>query len=227
MKKLMAVIAVRAGSRRVKNKNIRPFGESNLLVHKIRQLKQIDLLDGIIVSSDSDVMLEMAKEEGVLVHKRAPEYCDEKTKTMGEVIAHICENIDCENVMWAPCTTPLVSPDQYILAINTYYKKVKEGYDSLLSVEEVRLFLRNLNGPINYEQGKKQVPSQQLKPLYIATGGIYIAPRTKMIEWNYYIGPKPYSFILDKYSSMDIDDELDFECAKAWYGLKDWNNVKK
>lgn len=218
-RKLVAVIAVRAGSRRVKNKNIRPFGDSNLLVHKIRQLKLVKSIDEIIVSSDSDQMLEMAENEGTSIHKRGAEFCDEKTKTMGEVIAHICENIDSDDVIWTPCTTPLISEDKYALAIDDYYSAVEKGYDSLIAVEEVRLFLRNLDGPINYEQGKNQVPSQQLEPFYISTGGIYIAPREKMIEWNYYIGPKAYSFILDKRSSIDIDDELDFECAKAWYDM--------
>jgi len=220
MNKIKAVIAVRAGSTRVKDKNIRPFGDSNLLVHKIRQLKEVKGLDDIVVSSDSDEMLRMASEEGVSIHKRAPEFCDEKSKTMGEVIAHICENIECDIVMWAPCTTPLISPEKYSEAISQFYRQIQNGYDSLIAVEEVRLFLRDINGPINYEQGKNQVPSQKLSPYYISTGGIYIAPREKMIEWNYYIGPKAYSFILDKRSSLDIDDELDYECAKAWYGIE-------
>ena len=119
--------------------------------------------------------------------------------------------------MWAPCTTPLIEPEKYKEAIETYYSKIQQGYDSLIAVEEVRLFLRDINGPLNYEQGKNQVPSQKLQPYYLSTGGIYIAPREKMIEWNYYIGSKAYSFILDKRSSLDIDDELDYECAKAWY----------
>ena len=66
-----AVIPVRAGSRRVKDKNIRPFGESNLLIHKIRQLKQVSKIDKIVVSSDSELMLSMAEKEGVEVHKRS------------------------------------------------------------------------------------------------------------------------------------------------------------
>ena len=59
-KTLTAIIPVRAGSRRLHNKNILPFGDSNLLVHKIRQLKAVKSIDEIVVSSDSDVMLEMA-----------------------------------------------------------------------------------------------------------------------------------------------------------------------
>ena len=45
--KIKALVAVRSGSQRVKNKNIRPFAGSTLLEVKIRQLKKIKELDGI------------------------------------------------------------------------------------------------------------------------------------------------------------------------------------
>ena len=42
MKKIIkAVIPVRAGSQRVKNKNLREFNEKNLLVYKIEKLKKV------------------------------------------------------------------------------------------------------------------------------------------------------------------------------------------
>lgn len=42
--KITAVIPVKGDSSRLKNKNILPFAESNLLIHKIRQLKQVEEL---------------------------------------------------------------------------------------------------------------------------------------------------------------------------------------
>jgi N-acylneuraminate cytidylyltransferase len=63
------------------------------------------------------------------------------------------------------------------------------------------------------------VPSQQLSPLYIATDGILIAPRVKMIEWKYFHGIKPYRYILDKRTSVDIDDGLDLAVARAWLDM--------
>lgn len=42
---ITAVIPARAGSRRLKNKNILPFADSNLLIHKIRQLKKVKGVD--------------------------------------------------------------------------------------------------------------------------------------------------------------------------------------
>ena len=98
---ITAVIPVREGSRRLKNKNIAPFAGTNLLINKINQLKQVDEITDIVVSSDSDLMLAMASSQGVKTHKRAPEFCEEKTKTFGEVVAHICESVPGNDMHWS------------------------------------------------------------------------------------------------------------------------------
>ncbi len=217
--KLTAIIPVREGSRRLKNKNIAPFAGTNLLINKINQLKQVKEISTIVVSSDSDTMLAMAKTQGVMTHKRAVEFCDEKTKSFGEVVAHICENVLGDDILWATCTAPLVFPKHYSEAISLYYEALKNGYDSLASMEAFKRYLWDENGPVNYELGIKHVPSQQLPSLYFVTDGILLAPRKKMIEWKYFHGPNPYRYILDKRTSLDIDDGLDLACARAWLDM--------
>ena len=49
--KLIAVVPVRAGSQRVKDKNIKPFANSNLLTLKLQTLKNVANIDRIIVNS--------------------------------------------------------------------------------------------------------------------------------------------------------------------------------
>lgn len=217
---ITAVVPVREGSRRLKNKNIAPFAGTNLLINKLNQLKQVKEIDRIVVSSDSDTMLAMAKAQGVITHKRAAEFCDERSKTFGEVVAHICENVEGEDILWATCTAPLVFPKQYREAISLYFQNVHNGeYDSLVSMEPFKRYLWDDYGPVNYELGIKHVPSQQLPPLYFVTDGILLAPRNKMIEWKYFHGPKPYRYLLDKRTSIDIDDGLDLACARAWLDM--------
>lgn len=215
-----AVIPVRKGSRRLKNKNIAPFANSNLLQYKIEQLKKVEKITKILVSSDSDEMLTMAQESGAKIHKRAEEYCDEKTQPFGAVVAHICESAIGEHIIWATCTSPLVEPYHYTEAINIYLNKLTEGYDSLMSVEEFKRYIWNEDRPLNYELGIKHIPSQELPPLYRVTDGILIAPRLKMIEWKYFHGIKPYKYVMDKRSSVDIDDVYDLECARAWLNIQ-------
>ena len=70
---ITAVIPVRDGSRRLKNKNVAPFAGTNFLLNKIEQLKKVPEIARIVVSSDSDMMLEMARSAGAFTHKRATE----------------------------------------------------------------------------------------------------------------------------------------------------------
>ncbi|WP_261339203.1 acylneuraminate cytidylyltransferase family protein [Phycisphaera mikurensis] len=206
---------VRAGSRRLKNKNIAPFGGTNLLLYKIAQLQRVKAIDRIVVSSDSDAMLEMAANAGAATHRRALEYCDEKTRSFGEVVRHIAESVEGEHVLWATCTSPLVFPTAYARAFSAYEQALAEGYDSLMSVYTFRRYLWNAEGPLNYELGLKHVPSQQLPPLQFVTDGILIAPRQRMIEWSYFHGPNPHRFEVTKREAVDIDDTHDLLEARA------------
>lgn len=213
---LTAVIPVREGSRRMKNKNIAPFNGTTLLEHKIEVLKKVPEIHTIIVTSDSDYMLGLAEKHGARTHKRPDEYCDEVTKSYGEMIRYVCNQIEGDDILWTLCTTPLVYPKLYSEGISKYYEVINEGYDSLLSVSLFKHFILDKNGPINYELGVKQVPSQLLPDWYISTSGIIMAPRKSMIEWAYHYGPKAYKFQIEKIATIDIDDELDFVQAEAW-----------
>jgi CMP-N-acetylneuraminic acid synthetase len=214
-----AVIPVREGSRRLKNKNIAPFAGKNLLTYKISQLKEVKAITRIVVTSDSDHMLSLALDAGVQAHKRAAEYCDEKTKSFGDVVRHIAESVEGDHILWATCTAPLVSPRLYSSAIAAYFKCLDQGFDSLMSVEIFKRYLWNNSGPLNYELGLKHVPSQELEPLFFVTDGILLAPRPKMIEWCYFHGPNPFKYVLGKRESVDIDDGLDLAQARAWLDM--------
>ena len=165
------------------------------------------------------MMLAMAAGAGALTHKRAPEFCDETTKSFGEVVRHIAESVEGQHILWATCTSPLVSPAVYRQAIETYWGALYDGYDSLVSFERIKRYLWDDNGPVNYELGLKHVPSQQLPDLYIVTDGILLAPREKMIEWSYFHGRHPYRFLVDKRTAVDIDDGLDLAVARAWLDM--------
>ena len=219
-KSVVAVIPVRAGSRRLPNKNILPFGDTNLLIHKIRQLKQVPTIDYVVVSSDSDIMLGMARDEGVLTHKRAPEYCDEKTKTFNEVVRNVAENVRGDILMWAPCVCPLTSVDSYTLGLSFFCEKVLNAkkYDSVISGKKFKEYLFDEHGPVNWDP-EHHGPSQQLPEWKTIINGFYIANRSDMIKWSYLYGKNPYVYILDKKEAVDIDDAEDFAIAKTLLGM--------
>jgi len=52
--KITAVIPIRKGSQRVKDKNLRLFADTNLMELKIKNLLQVPELDSIIVNTNSE-----------------------------------------------------------------------------------------------------------------------------------------------------------------------------
>ena len=64
MKKITAVIPVRQGSQRVKNKNFKEFAGKSLLEHKIDIVKKLPV-DNIIINTDSEYAISLAKENNV------------------------------------------------------------------------------------------------------------------------------------------------------------------
>lgn len=217
---LTAVIPVRAGSRRMKNKNIAPFNGTTLLEHKIEVLKKVDKIDRILVTSDSDEMLAMAESHGTDTQKRPKEYCDEVSKSFGDMVSYVCSKIKTDHILWAPCTSPLISPRKFREALDLYPEAIKQGYDSLVSVEPFKRYLWDSEKPVNYELGRKHVPSQQLPDYYVITAGIHIAPFGSVLKWSYIYGHHPYRMIVDKFTAADVDDELDFVMAEAWLKRK-------
>ncbi len=57
--KITAVIPIRSGSQRVKDKNLRPFADTNLMELKIKNLLQVPELDSIIVNTNSEEAIDV------------------------------------------------------------------------------------------------------------------------------------------------------------------------
>ena len=69
-KKIVAIVPVRKGSKRIKNKNFKKFASSNLLEIKLKSLKKVNLIDQIIVSTDSPIAIQIAIKYNVSYHIR-------------------------------------------------------------------------------------------------------------------------------------------------------------
>ena len=218
---ITAIIPVKGNSGRLPHKNILPFGESNLLIHKMEQLKQVEGLHQIIVSSDSDEMLQMAEDVGVKAIKRPTRYADESVP-FGMFLQYLCDEVvEDDHMLWACATSPLVEPYLYNKAIKLYFEKLAEGYDSLITCAPYQTYLMDENGPLNFKMGLEHKNSEHLPMLYHFTNGINIAPTASIKEWHYNYGPKAYRLMINKREAADIDDVYDYECAKAMYAMKD------
>lgn len=213
---ITAVIPVRAGSTRLKDKNIRPFVGSSLLENKIEQLKRAPEIDTVLVSSDSDEMLDIARHAGVEAIRRPVEYCDEHSRTFNEVVEYIARyQVKSEIMMWVPCVCPLVGSDKIREGIALYRKTLSGELpgDSVATAALIKEYLFDENGPVNFSV-EHHVPSQRLPNWHYITNGFFIARRKDMEKWRFVYGPRPYLCEVNKFEAIDIDDEFDFKMAE-------------
>ena len=160
-RQVTAVIPVKGNSTRLPNKNILPFGDSNLLLHKIHQLQQVEGLSEIICSSDSDEMLKIAEDAGIKAIKRPTQYADESVP-FGMFLEYVCDIVGSDHVMWACATSPCVEPYLYNKAIKLYFEKLEEGYDSLITCSPYQTYLMDEKGPLNFSMGLAHKNSEQI-----------------------------------------------------------------
>ena len=212
-KSIKALIAVRSGSLRVKNKNITPFAGSSLLEIKIKQLLQVPELDGVIVNSNDDKMLELARSLGAETIKRDNYYATSEISP-NELYVNIAENFNADVMVFANATNPLVTSKTISKCIELYNKL--DDVDSVNTVNLVKEFLW-LNGKaINYDPTKKP-RSQDLPDIVSINHAVNVIDKKLMIERKDIFGYKPYLHIIDKVEAIDIDDIVDFEIAEYMY----------
>lgn len=219
--KIKALVAVRSGSVRVTNKNMRPFAGSTLLEVKLRQLKRIPNLDGIIVNSNDDEMLALAASLGCETVKR-DQYYASNSVSMSDVYRNMAENCDCDVIAYINCTNPLLKDQTIIDAIEAYKEMTASGkFDSLNSAHLIKEFMFKDNLPINYDL-RHQPRSQDLPDIAALNFAISIISREKMIECKNVVGYAPNIYIIDEVEATDIDNPIDFEFAEFVFNKGNW-----
>lgn len=214
MSKVVAIVPVRSGSKRVIGKNTRPFAGSTLLEIKVRQLLRVSGLDEVCVNSDDPAMLEIAARAGASTQLRDPDFATD-TVPMSEVYADMASKVDCDEILLTHVTNPLAGADVYDACLATYYRR-ESDYDSLTTVADVKDFLYFDGKPLNYDPSNKP-RSQDLPNIVKLTHVASVLPREMVIEKKDIVGYRPLFIKLDAFQSVDIDTPLDFEVAEWLY----------
>ena len=210
---ITVLIAVRGGSKGVPRKNIKPFGDSNMLQMKIEQALRLKDVNNVVVTSDDEGMLELANSLGATTMRRDPFYASD-TVPMGDVYVHLASLLNCKDILWTPVTSPLIKDETIQDCIEIY--KTKEEYDSVVTANFIREYLWLGNKAINYDP-KNHPRSQDLPDVYALNFAANILPRDLMIQNKNILGNNFYPFMLDDIESVDVDTEFDFMVAQSLF----------
>lgn len=220
-KTFLAIIPARGGSKRLPNKNILPLAGKPMLLWTVESAIQSKYLDEIILSTDSDDIIKVVENYKIKTIKRPIELASDTAKTV-DVVKHVIENIDkkYDFIVLLQPTSPLRTSNHIDEAIEQLIKLNADAIISVTEVDHSPLWCNILPESLSMEnfisEDIKHKRSQDLPKFYRLNGAIYICKTKKFIEENtFFLKKNVYAYIMDKKSSVDIDEELDFKLAEA------------
>ena len=210
MEDITYVVATRKGSKRIKNKNIKKFGKTNLLEIKLKQIRRIDQNSKILLSSDCKTSLNIGLRYGAIIDKRPKKYTTDRVP-MREVYKYLAKKVFTKNVCYLHVTSPFLSDKLLKKALKVFYENNK--FDSVASVTKIKEYLWFKNKAINYNP--KNHPRSQNLPEYLALNFAINIISTKFMKTKGMIVGKNFFPLVLKYpESLDIDEQWQFNIGK-------------
>lgn len=221
---LLAVIPARGGSKRVPGKNVRLLGGRPVLAYTIEAARESGLFDRIVVSTDSDVIAEVAREAGAEVPFRRPAALAADEVPVSSATVDALERLDRDGTVYAHVAQLMPNcPLRNAEDIRSSYAQLREsGADSQISV--TRFGWQNpwwalRRGPrLQLEPlfpDRITAPSQTLPELFCPTGAIWWA-RSELLrkEGTFHVSGRTGWEIAWEHG-VDIDTEDDWRMAEV------------
>jgi CMP-N-acetylneuraminic acid synthetase len=222
---IICTICARGGSKGVKNKNILPIDGKPLIAHTLEQARQSQLFDYIVVSSDSDQILETAEQWGADILIKRPIELAGDTAAKIPVIRHavlateerVGKTFDI--VFDLDATSPLRFVSDIIQSFEMFQQQQasnlitatpsrKSPYFNMVEVdqhEKVRL---------SKQRESHVVRRQDAPACYDMNASIYIWERASLFAHDSVFQDTTALYVMPEERSIDIDTPIDFELVR-------------
>lgn len=225
--KFLAIIPARGGSKRLPRKNILDLCGKPLIAYSIEAGLQSKYIDKVVVSSDDEEILQISKKFGAETIKR-PDILASDTATTFDAIKHTIDSLEkYEYIVLLQATSPLRNSKHIDEAIEFLEEKKADAVVSVCEMEHSPLWSNTLDDTLSMNNFLKDEVlnkrSQDLEKHYRLNGAIYICKTELLLkEKSFFLKENIFAYIMDRKSSIDIDEEIDFK--KAEFFLKQSKN---
>lgn len=233
---LLGIVPARAGSKGLPNKNISDFCGKSLIEWTFQAVKQSKVLKDVILSSDSEFAIQIAKDYDIEVPFVRPHDLSGDNSEMREVVKHALDFMkesgrEYTDIMILQPTSPFRSAEDIDHAWNSFQHSDAK---TLLSVTEAGKYASNFM----YEQlaelnsnsvalsslnGKSLLPirRQDLEITWWRNGAIYICKSENITTLNQIIVEPIIGHVMPWTRSVNIDDQQDL-----FYAEYIWNTAQ-
>jgi len=231
---VVAVIPARGGSKRIPDKNIKPFCGKPMIAYSIETAKDAGIFDRIIVSTDSEKIASTAKEFGAEIPFMRPGNLADDYIGTDAVIIHALKWLkgEGEKIDYICCiyaTAPFVKAE-YII----------EGYNLLRDNNATSCFsvttypfpifrslkINSRNRLKMFWPKYRETRSQDLPEAYHDAGQFYWADAKKYQKEKQFYSKDAVPVILPRYLVQDIDTPEDWETAEKMYSVLQMDEIK-
>ena len=224
MKKIVAMIPARIGSKRVQKKNLRYLNGKPLITYSIEAAIASDVFDRIYINSDDDIFGEIAKDYNIYFYKRPASLGSDSTNN-DQFAYNFINNTDGDILIQLLPTSPLILPEE----ISGFVSEMVNGeFDTMISVLNHQIACLYKNIPINFKLLESHKSSQTMTPVQsyatVLMGWTYKSFKNNMTKYGFaYHGAdsKIGYYSLKGLSEIDIDNEEDFLLAEVAMKFRD------
>ena len=210
--KTIAFIPVRGGSKSIPLKNIKPFCGKPLVCWNIEALEGCDLIDEIIVATDSDkiekTVLAQSYKKTKIYRRSAENACDTASteSVMLEYInyAHLPQE---DIFMLVQATSPLTETQHFTEALGIYQKGI---YDSMLTCVRNYRFFWNEDGTSKNYDYMNRPRRQNFKGELMENGAFYINTVSNILKSANRLSGKIGIYEMPEYTATEIDEPDDW-----------------
>jgi CMP-N-acetylneuraminic acid synthetase len=223
--KIIAEIPARAGSQRVKNKNMRPLNGRPMISYAIEAAKASNMFSSVFVNTDSDEIGEYGKSLGVEYYKR-PHHLASDTATSEDYNYDFIKHSGADVLVQVNPVNPFVTKN---LIDETVKHFLETDSDSLITVREERFQAFFDGSAVNFNIENPLPRTQDLIPIQLCAWPVTIWRTSTFIESYEKRGHAVFSGKLTLYpisflAGIKISYEEDFNLAEQLMPLMEKGN---
>ena len=228
MKKAIAIITARGGSKRIPRKNIKEFLGKPILVYSIEAALQSGVFEEVMVSTEDEEIAEIAKNAGAKVPFMRSEKNSDDHSTTYDVVKEVLDSYRAlgKEFEYACCiypTAPFITKERLVETMEVLRKQNADTVYPVVkfSFPPQRAVVKNQQGYMEFKQPEHALTrSQDLEPYYHDAGQFYMLNVAEFYKQGMLIMDKTVGIELDEMEVQDIDNLEDWRIAEVKYAVR-------